>query len=224
MFGKIMNRNKKKEPTHPVKGASVSLPSVQAWLPFYDVNMNLIWRRDNQLVAGVHVKPINLGLLSEKEQKRKIHLLFEVINSLENYWMTLCLQRPVDLDEHMEKLAQKRDQETHYVRRRILDSSIRNAARIASSGEAIDMEFYVLLTGQPTSKNQNVDLMNLNNKAAELADSLSSAELESYVCDDHELREALFIFLNPIQSAYERAPQSSGPYLPPVLNMGVRYG
>ncbi|RCW41646.1 hypothetical protein [Paenibacillus prosopidis] len=234
MIKKILNRGKEaqkqdqpKTPaqTHPVTGSSKSnVPSVQAWLPFYDVNMGFLWRRDNHLVTAVRVEPINLSLLSEKEQKRKVHMLFEVINGMECEWGITALQRPVDLDEYISNQEALRNQETHYMRRRILDSSIRNAANVASSGEAIELMFYILLTNPLSAKKQALDMQQLQNKAIELADNLSGAELESHVCDDQELRELEFLFLNPLQAAFERAPQSSGPYLPPRLSMEVNYG
>jgi hypothetical protein len=231
---KLLNRGKNGEKkdqaktaaqTHPVTGSSKSnVPSVQAWLPFYDVNMGFLWRRDNHLVTAVRVEPINLNLLSEKERERKVHMLFEVVNGMECEWGMTALQRPVDLDEYIGKQESLRNQESHYMRRRILDSTIRNAAKVASSGEAIELMFYILLASPLSSKKQALDMQQLQNQSSELADNLSAAELESHVCDDQELRELEFIFLNPLQAAFERAPQSSGPYLPPRLSMEVDYG
>lgn len=233
MIKNLLNRGKEpskteqpKKPvqTNPVTGSSKSnVPSVQEWLPFYDVNMGFLWRRDNHIVTAVRVEPINIWLYSEKEQKRKVHLLFEVVNGLECEYGWTALQRPVDLDEYIAKQEALRNQETHYVRRRILDNSIRQASKVASSGEAIDLMFYILLAA-PLSKKQQLDMQELQNKAAELSDNLTGAELASHVCDDQELRELEFIFLNPLQAAFERAPQSSGPYLPPRLSTEVNYG
>lgn len=209
--------------TNNVTGSKSAVPSVQAWLPFYDVNMGFLWRRDSHIVAAVSIEPINLALLSEKEQKRKVHLLFEVLNSLEQDWSWTVLQRPVDLDEHIARKEEKRNQETHYMRRRILDSSIRNAAKVAGSGEAIELMFYFLLVGN-LSKKQAMDIQDLSSRAHELADNLTGAELKSHVCDDQEIRELEFIFLNPLQAAFERAPESGGHYLPPRLSTEVNYG
>jgi hypothetical protein len=230
LFGGKKTETKSKEPLKPetppsiVTGSKSSTPSVQAWLPFYDVNMNFIWRRDNHLVTAVEIEPINIFLLSEEEQKRKIKMLFEVINSLDVHWSAICIQRPVDLDKYIGKQEEMRNAETHHMRRRILDSSIRNASQVASSGEAMDLQFYILISGELKNKKQILDMQQLLNKATELAESLTSAELVSQVCSDHELRELLFNYLNPLQSAYERAPLDSGPYLPPQLSMEVNYG
>lgn len=203
-----------------VTGTKSTVPSVQAWLPFYDVNMGYLWRRDNHLVAAVALEPINLGLLSEKEQRRKVHLLFEVLNSLEENWSWTVLQRPVDLDEYIAKQEDLRNQETHYMRRRILDSSIRNASKVAGGGEAIELMFYFFLVGNLTKK-QAMDMQDLNSRIHELSENLTNAELKSHVCDDQELRELEFVFLNPLQAAFERAPASGGYYLPPLLSTEV---
>lgn len=234
MINKLLGRGKEKaakdrqkapvQTNHVTGSSKPNIPSVQAWLPYYDVNMSFLWRRDNHLVSAVKVEPINLALLSEKEQARKVHMLFEVINGLECEWSMTALQRPVDLDDYISKQETLRNQETHYMRRRILDSSIRNASKVASSGEAIELMFYVLLAGPLSSKKQALDMQQLQTKASELADNLSSSELESHVCDDQEIRELQFLFLNPLQAAFERAPQSSGPYLPPRLSLEVDYG
>ncbi|MFS0841347.1 hypothetical protein [Paenibacillus sp. 1P03SA] len=229
MLKKFFDREKKdtskqQTPVSQVTGSKTKVPSVQEWLPFYDINNGFIWRRDMQVVAAVKIEPINLALLSEKEQGRKVHMLFEVLNSLESDWSWTGLQRPVDLDEYIANQENKRNQESHYMRRRILDSSIREAARTASSGEAIELMFYILLATPINTKKQNLELLNAHNKANEIADNLTEAELISHVCDDQELRELEFIFLNPLQAAFERAPQGSGPYLPPVFATEVSHG
>jgi hypothetical protein len=214
---------KMKPKGNPVTGTKLNVPSVQSWLPFYDVNAGFLWRRDSHIVAAVSIEPINLGLLSEKEQKRRIHLLFEILNSMEENWSWTILQRPVDLDEYIAKKEEQRNQETHYIRRRILDSGVRNAAIVASSGEAIELMFYFLLTGN-LSKKQALDMQDLNNRINELSENLTQNELQSHVCDNQEIRELEFIFLNPLQAAFERAPTSDGYTLPPLISSEVHYG
>lgn len=219
--GKKVEQAKKNEPVLPVTGSSKKVPSVQAWLPFYDVNNDLIWLRDRKLIKAIGVEPKNMDLYSKSEGKLQIKKLFQVINALEVHWVIHSQQRPVNLDQYIQSTEEFRNQQINPIRRRILDSSIRNASKIASGGEAVDVFFYILLFAQLQDKQERLTAEELTSAADELASSLSSNVLESHVCDDQELREALFSYLNPAHAAYERAPLNSWEQLPPQLKGGI---
>lgn len=218
---KATDSKKIQSPINTLSGTTTNFPSVQAWLPFYDVNNNFIWLRQNKLVTAISIEPVNLDLYSTVEEKRIIHSLFEVVNSLDVHWIIHSQQRPVNLDAYITSQEEMRDQETNFTRRRILDSSIRNASKIASSGESIDVFYYLILFSQLIEKQHRLNAEELAAKATEISLNLSASVQESHVCDDQELRDILFSFLNPSQSSYERAPAHSWEQLPPQLAGGI---
>lgn len=196
-------------------------PAVQSWLPILDIRDQMIIRTDGHLVSAVRVMPVNMHLLSDSEQDKKIFSLHEVINGLNYTPQILSIARPVDLDAYVHKLERMRNDETDFVKRKILENTIRQAALMATSGETVERQFFILVTEPPNKKAGQAEA-NLYKKVHDLASNLTAAELVSHVCTDQELRELLFVFLNPVQAAYERAPLHNGPYMPPVYHGGIR--
>lgn len=217
MFG--LFKKKKTQPDESVKKAVVETtvqtqPAVQDWMPVVDVFNSVIKRRDGHLVTAIRVQPLNMGLLSDKEQARKVAALHEILNGQQRHFQIVCIGRPVDLDGYIAKLDQLQRDAQDMIRRRILQNNMRQAAAMATGGEAIERRFYILLS-QPPGKLAEQELMQ---RATELAASLSAMELFADVCDDRELMDLLFVFTHPAQAAYERMPVLSGPYFPPQLS------
>ena len=204
---KLFNRKKNEK-----KSTQPALPegqrSTQSWLPIADVTNRMIYRRDNHIVTGIRIQPVNIHLLSDKEKALKISSLHEVINGIDYPLQIETIARPVDLDGYIARLTHRRDEETHFLKRRLLDGYIRQAAILATGGEALERQFYIFLN-QPLGKKPQQDHDELMGRTMELASNLTGAGLTANVCTDQELRDVLFIFLNPQQAAYERSPQSS---------------
>lgn len=223
MFSIKKKQAKEVDTSRPITGSTSNAPSVQAWIPFYDISNQVIWRRDKHIVSGIYTGRRNIFLLSDKEKKNAIHQLFEVINSLNIYHVFQSIQRPVDLDAYIEEQERMRNEETHFMRRRILDSSIRSSSRIASSGEAMDLHYYVFLVSPVNEKNPALEIQQLLSTTIELAESLTAAEIESHICSNQELREVNFTFLNPKHAGFEHAPENSLLQLPPQFSLEVDY-
>lgn len=205
--------NKEKSIKTPVKQqaavpSSKNVPSTQSWFPVADIHSRMIFRRDGHLVSAIRVQPVNIHLLSDKEKRMRISSLHEVFNGVDFPLQILSISKPVDLDGYIARLEQMRNEETNFLKRRLLDGYIRQAATLATGGEALERHFYILISQAPSKKQQN-DIHELMAKTNELSLNLTGAGLTSNVCSDQELRDLLFIFTNPTQASFERAPQTS---------------
>lgn len=208
MIGKLMSKvtGKGNQPVAAAPAAPVSTgTSTQSWLPVKDVFNGFIHRRDGALIAAIRVSPVNFNLLSDNEKLRKIKALEEVLNGIDHSFQIISIARPVDLDAYIASLDEMKNNAPDRIKARLLAGYMQHAAAMATSGEALERQFYILID-QPASKKQQQDEAILYRKAMDLASSLSSADLSSHVCNDEELRDLLFIFTNPNQAAYERAP------------------
>jgi len=191
-------------------------PTTQEWVPVKDVDNNVIHRKDKYLVGAVKVQPINLSLYPEDEKERIVRQLAEVMNGLDYDYLFYTIDRPVDLDAYINNLDLMKSEENDLKKKRILEEDIKFAATMASEGDALDLYFYVI---HSIKKEKSVDESVLNKRSLELASELDSIGLFAHPCLDHELRELLFIFFNPIQAAYEKVP-FAGPYMPPIYQGG----
>lgn len=52
----------------------------QQWMPVMDINNELLHLKNGSIVGFIKVQPLNMDLLSKKEQRRKIKSLTEVYN------------------------------------------------------------------------------------------------------------------------------------------------
>lgn len=208
MIGNLLNRNKggdKPVAAPAAAPASSSGNSTQAWLPIRDIYNGFIHRRDGAIIAAVRVFPTNLNLLSDNEKFRKIKSLEEVLNGIDYSYQIISIARPVDLDAYIASLDEMKNNAPDRIKARLLAGYIQNASLMATSGEALERQFYILID-QMVGKRPDQDEAVLFRKASDLAQNLSAADLASHVCNDDELRDLLFIFTNPNQAAFERAP------------------
>lgn len=190
-------------------------PSTQEWLPITDIKNSLVYKRDNSIVAAIRIQPVNINLLSDKEKMRRVKRLEEVLNGIDYSFQVMSIGKPVDLDSYINKLEDKRSATESIIKKNLLGIYSRQAVAKATSGEALERHFYLLID-LPLGKRPQLDEQILLQRATQLASSLTSAELISSVCTDSELRTLHFIFTNPAQAAFERAPTDIS-VIPPLL-------
>ncbi len=185
-------------------------------MPVGDIRGNIMVRRDGLIVAVLKVEPVNISLLSEKEKRKIIASLHEVINGCHYPMQWLSLGRSVDLDGYITLLERKAQEAQDFTRKKLLKGYIRQAAEMAAGGDTLERRFYILLS-QPAGAFREEELLN---RARELAGDIQGAGLKAALCGEKQMIELLFTFFQPAQSAFEKAPETSGPYLPPVINLG----
>lgn len=211
MFSEFVNKIKNKDKTVNTSMADIT-PTAQGWIPVVDITNNHLKRKDDVNVGIIKIEPINFLLLSDSEQKRIIKALSEVMNGLDYSYDFFSIPIPVDLDGFILDLENKKQDESDFIKRKILEEDIRDAAIMASEGEAIDRNYYLLHQyKEDVANDENI----LLKRSQELEEELTSIGLISQISNDQKIRDLLFNFLNPVQSAYERGPKE-GPYLPSI--------
>ncbi|UFJ41351.1 hypothetical protein LOK74_02090 [Brevibacillus humidisoli] len=181
--------------------------SVQSWIPVQDVAEHHMTRQDRWHVAGIRVSPKNIDLLSQRERKRLIHHLKEVQNGLRGHYQIYCVGRSVDLDGYMSHLEEIKAKTEDPIRKKILQSQIKQAAQTAISGESLETLFFILFAAE--HKAELIELVK------HLVTELRNKGIGCYVCDHKELMDMQFVFTHPVQAAYERIPEDTKDYLPP---------
>lgn len=183
--------------------------SVQAWIPIQDIDQHHMVRQDKWNVAGIRVIPTNIDLLSLREQKGIIRNLQEVLNGLSGHYQFFCAGRPVDLDGYIAHLEQLKSDTKDPIRKRILQSQIKEAAQTAISGEALETLFFILFASSNKSE--------LLDQVQQTLVDMKNRGFEGYILDHKELMDMNFIFTHPVQAAYERMPEETKDYIPPQL-------
>ena len=193
----------------PGRSSSKPASSVQGWIPIQDIEQYHMVRQDNWYVGGIRIYPTNIDLLSPRERNGFIRNLQEVINGLHNHFAFFCVGRPVDLDGYIAHLEQLKANTTDPIRKKILQSQIKEAAQTAISGEALETLFYILFASPNKSE--------LLEQVKQILVDMKKKGLGGYILDHKELMDMNFIFTHPVQAAYERMPEDTKDYIPPQL-------
>ncbi|MCL6453726.1 hypothetical protein JI721_03020 [Alicyclobacillus cycloheptanicus] len=170
------------------------------WMPVKDVYEGLIHRKDGQYVAVLEISPINLSLLSEREQEQKVAALHEAINGLRGGFQLLILPHPIDLYGYFRSL-ENQIREANGIRRSLLVDQLAYVRLIVSGGQAIEWRYYMLVASR--------DKKDAVEQARELAHSLSGAGLEATLLEDDALIGMLHTWANPSSAAFERPVTTS---------------
>lgn len=194
-------KNKKEVLTSEEKATKTKALTAQQWLPISDIEGNVIYRKDNIITAMLRVQPENIDLLSDREQRRKVDSLAEGFNGEREPIQIFCVGRPVDLSDYLEELNGQSKMEQDFVRKMVLKGYIQQASKIASSGEASERRFYVIIFKHIEDNRTENELINRIN---ELHIKFSQAELNCNICNEDELIEVLALFASPIQAAFEK--------------------
>lgn len=194
-------KNKKEVLTSEEKVTKTRDLTAQQWLPISDIEGNVIYRKDNIITAMLRVQPENIELLSDREQRRKVDSLAEGFNGERESIQIFCVGRPVDLSDYLEDLNGQSKMEQDFVRKMVLKGYIQQASKIASSGEASERRFYVIIFKYIEDSRTEKELINRIN---ELHIKFSQAELNCEICNEDELIEVLALFTSPIQAAFEK--------------------
>jgi len=176
--------------------------TAEQWLPIETIDGDTIRRRDGTLVAAIAVQPINLLLLSEREQHRRIAALHEVLQGVRGSFQVLILPGPLDLDGYLHALEAEARAMADTRRRRILQQYTAYIRDVVQAGAAIERRFYVLIS-EPGDRPNAASI--LRERARDLAASLKAAGLEAYVLTDNELIDLCYVWAHPLQAAFERA-------------------
>ncbi len=186
--------------------------TAQEWLPVNDIRNSILQLKGQRIVAVLKVEPINISLLSSNEKKRIITSLYEVINGLQESFQWLSIGRPVDLDGYIAGLEYKATEMQDITRKILLKGYIKQAAEMAAGGETLERQFYIIMA----AKQGNYAEEELLNKVRDMAANIVSTGLSVELCSDKRILDLLFTFMVPAQSAFERAPEHIGPYMPPI--------
>lgn len=170
------------------------------WMPVEDVYEGVIHRKDGQYVTVVEISPINLSLLSDREQEQQVGALHEAINGLRSGFQLLILPHPIDLDTYIRGLATEM-RESSGIRRSLLADQLQYVRAIVSGGRATEWRYYMLVASR--------DQQDALEQIRELSQSLSGAGFEVTLVGDEGLIGMLHTWANPSTAAFERLVTAS---------------
>ena len=157
------------------------------WINIKDINNNVIYLNNKQMVTGVKIQPRNIFILEENYQNQIIDALKTFYNLIDYEFWLIIADRPVDIDLYISQLQLQLNDNTSPVYRKLIMDDISKAEMFRQNG-VVDTEYFILF--KETNNDQ------IQKKIRNLIGNLASCNLIASQTSNDDLRMILDNFLN----------------------------
>ena len=157
------------------------------WISVKDINNNIIYLDNKQMISGVKIQPRNIFILEENYQNMIIDSLKTFYNLIDYEFWLIVADRPVDVGLYISQLQLQLNDTTSPVYKKLLLDDIEKAEMFMKNG-VVDTEYFILF--------KEKDNEALQKKVRELINNLATCSLIASQTSNEDLRTILDNFLN----------------------------
>ena len=157
------------------------------WIKFKDINNNVIYLDNKEMVTGVKIQPRNIFILEENFQNRIIESLRTFYNLIDYEFWIIIADRPVDVVLYISQLQLQLNDATNPVYRKLINDDIEKAEMFVQNG-VVDTEYFLLF--KETNNDQIIK------KVRNLINNLANCNLIASQVSNEDLKMILNNFLN----------------------------
>ncbi len=166
---------------------STSSIYTESWVPIKDINNNMIFLDNKQMVTGVKIQPRNIFILEENYQNSIIESFRTFYNLIDYEFWLIIADRPVDINLYISQLQLQLNDTQNPVYRKLLIDDISKAELFMNNG-IVDTEYFILFKDKDTDSIQK--------KIRNLISNLANCGLIASQTSNEELRMIIDNFLN----------------------------
>ena len=166
---------------------STSSIYTESWVPIKDINNNMIFLDNKQMVTGVKIQPRNIFILEENYQNSIIESFRTFYNLIDYEFWLIIADRPVDINLYISQLQLQLNDTQNPVYRKLLIDDISKAELFMNNG-IVDTEYFILFKDKDTDSIQN--------KIRNLISNLANCGLIASQTSNEDLRMIIDNFLN----------------------------
>ena len=166
---------------------STSSIYTESWVPVKDINNNMIFLDNKQMVTGVKIQPRNIFILEENYQNQIIDQFKTFYNLIDYEFWLIIADRPVDINLYISQLQLQLNDTQSPVYRKLIMDDISKAELFMNNG-IVDTEYFILFKEKDTEIIQK--------RIRELINNLVSCGLIASQTSNEDLRMILDNFLN----------------------------
>ena len=157
------------------------------WITVKDINNNMIFLDNKEMVTGVKIQPRNIFILEENYQNTIIDSLKTFYNLIDYEFWLIVADRPVDVGLYISQLQLQLNDTNSPVYRKLLIDDIAKAEMFMKNG-VVDTEYFILF--------KEKDNEMIQKKIRNLINNLASCSLIASQTSNEDLRMILDNFLN----------------------------
>lgn len=166
---------------------STSSIYTESWVPIKDINNNMIFLDNKQMVTGVKIQPRNIFILEENYQNSIIESFRTFYNLIDYEFWLIIADRPVDINLYIPQLQLQLNDTQNPVYRKLLIDDISKAELFMNNG-IVDTEYFILFKDKDTDSIQK--------KIRNLISNLANCGLIASQTSNEDLRMIVDNFLN----------------------------
>ncbi|SHH58751.1 hypothetical protein [Sporanaerobacter acetigenes] len=118
---------------------------VQDFVNVKDIKDKFLYTRDNKTILYIKVSPIDINLLSKKEQKSLAKILTSQTSGIQKELKFLAVSRPVDISPLISEYQEILATTTNQKQKELLRKEILSVSDYSLNGEAVERQFYFIL-------------------------------------------------------------------------------
>lgn len=168
------------------------LKSCNEGINIKDIRNNFLYTNDNKVMCYIKIQPLNLYLLSNKEQEQIIKQLSAELSSETKEMKFFSIARPVDVGDLIQDLQDRSNNSLDQIQKGLLKKHINETVRLTFTGEAVERQNFLIIW-QDISDYAEKDLLK---RAMELVNKFANCNVKSEILDEQYIIQLCSGFTN----------------------------
>ncbi len=157
-----------------------------------DIRNNFLYTNDNKVMCYIKIQPLNLYLLSNKEQEQIIKQLSAELSSETKQMKFFSIARPVDIGSLIQDLQNRANNSLEQIQKGLLKKNINETVRLTFTGEAVERQNFLIIW-QEVGDYAEKDLLK---RAMELVNKFANCNIKSEILDEQYIIQLCSGFTN----------------------------
>lgn len=174
------------------KDKDTVLSTAQQEINILDIKNNLIYTRDNLIIAILKINSLNMQLFSKKELINKIKDITSELSTETKEFKMTSIARPVDVGSLIDFLRSILNNSTDSIQKRLLRENIRETLNLTLVGDAVERQ-NLLIISEVLSDNAEQEIQK---RAREIVQKFDNCGMKLEILNDQYLIQVCNSFTN----------------------------
>ena len=174
------------------KDKDTVVSTAQQEINILDIKNNLIYTRDNLIIAILKINSLNMQLFSKKELKNKIKDITSELSTETKEFKMTSIARPVDVGSLIDFLRNILNNSTDSIQKRLLRENIRETLNFTLVGDSVERQ-NLLIISEVLSDNAEQEIQK---RAREIVQKFDNCGMKLEILNDQYLIQVCNSFTN----------------------------
>lgn len=157
-----------------------------------DIKNNLIYTRDNLIIAILKINSLNMQLFSKKELINKIKDITSELSTETKEFKMTSIARPVDVGSLIDFLRNILNNSTDSIQKRLLRENIRETLNLTLIGDAVERQNLLIISEQLSDNAEQ----EIQKRAREIVQKFDNCGMKLEILNDQYLIQVCNSFTN----------------------------